>query len=152
MTLPIRIIILICLLSCTAREQVGHVVKVVDGDTFDLLAGEEKMRVRLFGIDAPERGQAFNVRAKEFTAGLIADKEVRVVIRNKDRYGRFVCDVYLADGRYLNAEIVRAGYAWHFTRYSNDKQLAELQVEARENKRGLWLDKNPIPPWDFRRH
>jgi len=152
MNLSIRSIILICFLSCTSREQVGHVVKVVDGDTFDLLTGEEKMRVRLFGIDAPERGQAFNVRAKEFTAGLIADKEVRVVIRNKDRYGRFVCDVYLADGKYLNAEIVRAGYAWHFTRYSNDKQLAELQVEARENKRGLWLDKNPIPPWDFRRH
>ena len=152
MNLSFRSIILICFLSCTSREQAGHVIKVVDGDTFDLKSGDEKIRVRLFGIDSPERGQAFNVRAKEFTAGLIAGKDVRVVIRNKDRYGRFVGDVYLSDGKYVNAEIVRAGYAWHFTRYSNDKQLAELQDEARENKRGLWFDKNPIPPWEFRRH
>ena len=151
MTLPIRIFILFCLLSCTSREQVGQVVKVIDGDTFDLKSGEEKIRVRLFGIDSPERGQAFNVKAKEFTAGLIAGKDVRVVIRNKDRYGRFVGDVYLADGEYVNAEIVRAGYAWHFTRYSNDAKLAALQEEAKKNKRGLWLDKNPIPPWEFRR-
>src|SRR4030095_10991143 len=98
-------IILICFLSCSPREETGMVVKVVDGDTFDLKSGNDKIRVRIFGIDSPEREQAFNVKAKEFTAGLIAGKEVRVTIRSKDRYGRSICDVYLGDGTYVNAEI-----------------------------------------------
>ena len=90
-------------------------------------------------------------KRREFTAGLIAGKEINVIIRNKDRYGRFVCDVYLQDGTYVNAELVRAGYAWLFTRYSNDDELARLQDDARVGKRGLWQDENPIPPWEFRK-
>jgi endonuclease YncB( thermonuclease family) len=144
-------IVLICFLSCSPREETGNVVKVVDGDTFDLKSGNNKMRIRIFGIDSPERGQAFNIKAKEFTAGLIAGKDVRVVIHNKDRYGRFVGEVYLSDGTYVNAEIVKAGYAWHFKRYSDDEELAQGEHEARAGKRGLWLDENPIPPWEFRR-
>ena len=145
------LLIIFCFFSCTIEEHTGKVVKVVDGDTFDLMFEEKKIRVRMFGIDSPERGQAFNVKAKEFTASIIAGKEVSVVIRNKDRYGRFVCDVYLDDSTYVNAEIVKAGYAWHFTRYSNDMQLARLQNEARNEMRGLWQDSSPVPPWEFRR-
>ena len=105
----------------------------------------------MFGIDSPERGQAYNVKAREFTAELIAGKEINVIIRNKDRYGRFVCDVYLQDGTYVNAELVKAGYAWHFTRYSDDEELAQLQDDARVGGRGLWQDEHPIPPWEFRK-
>ena len=119
---------LIFSLSCSEREQQGHVVKVIDGDTFEMKSGNEKFRVRLFGIDSPERGQAFNVKAKEFTASLIADREVTVIIRNKDRYGRFVGDVY-----------------------SNDPELARLEQEAQDGRRGLWRDDHPMPPWEFRR-
>ena len=144
-------VILILSLSCSDREQQGHVVKVIDGDTFDMKSGNDKIRVRLFGIDSPERGQAFNVKAKEFTASLIADREVRVIIRNKDRYGRFVGDVYRNDGLHVNSEIVRAGYAWHFTRYSNDPELVRLEKEAQESRLGLWRDDHPMPPWEFRR-
>lgn len=142
---------LIFSLSCSEREQQGHVVKVIDGDTFEMKSGNEKFRVRLFGIDSPERGQAFNVKAKEFTASLIADREVTVIIRNKDRYGRFVGDVYSDDGIHVNSEIVKAGYAWHFTRYSNDPELARLEQEAQDGRRGLWRDDHPMPPWEFRR-
>ena len=142
---------LIFSLSCSEREQQGHVVKVIDGDTFEMKSGNERVRVRLFGIDSPERGQAFNVKAKEFTASLIAGKEVTVIIRNKDRYGRFVGDVYRDDGLYINSEIVKAGYAWHFTRYSSDPDLARLEQEAQEARRGLWRDDHPMPPWEFRR-
>jgi micrococcal nuclease len=142
---------LILSLSCSEREQQGHVVKVIDGDTFEMKAGNEKFRVRLFGIDSPERGQAFNVKAKEFTASLIADREVTVIIRNKDRYGRFVGDVYRDDGLYINSEIVKAGYAWHFTRYSDDPELSRLEQEAQQARRGLWRDDHPVPPWEFRR-
>lgn len=142
---------LIFSLSCSEREQQGHVVKVIDGDTFEMKVGNEKFRVRLFGIDSPERGQAFNVKAREFTASLIADREVTVIIRNKDRYGRFVGDVYRDDGLYINSEIVKAGYAWHFTRYSNDPALGRLEQEAQQARRGLWRDDHPVPPWEFRR-
>jgi len=145
------LLILICFFSCAIEKHTGTVVKVIDGDTFDMIFEEKKIRVRMFGIDSPERGQAFNVKAKEFTASVIAGKEVSVIIRNKDRYGRFVCDVYLDDSTYVNAEIVKAGYAWHFTRYSDDVQFAELQEEARDDKRGLWQDSNPVAPWEFRR-
>jgi endonuclease YncB( thermonuclease family) len=144
------LLIIICFFSYSAEQQTGKVVKVIDGDTFDLML-DKTIRVRMFGIDSPERGQAYNVRAREFTAGLIAGKEINVIIRNKDRYGRFVCDVYLQDGTYVNAELVRAGYAWLFTRYSNDQELARLQDDARVGKRGLWQDENPIPPWEFRK-
>jgi endonuclease YncB( thermonuclease family) len=142
---------LIFSLSCANQEQRGFVVKVIDGDTFDMKFGSEKIRVRLFGIDAPERGQAFNVKAREFTASLIAGKEVTVIVHDKDRYGRSVADVYGIDGQYVNAEIVKAGFAWHFTRYSNDPMLAGLQREAQQASRGLWKDEHPIPPWEFRR-
>ena len=145
------LLIIFCFLSCTIEQHTGKVVKVVDGDTFDLMFEGKKIRVRMFGIDSPERGQAFNVKAKEFTASVIAGKEVSVVIRDKDRYGRFVCDVYLDDSTYVNAEIVKAGYAWHFTRYSDDMQLGRLQDEARNEMRGLWQDSSPVPPWEFRR-
>jgi micrococcal nuclease len=144
------LLIIICFFSCSTEQQTGKVVKVIDGDTFDLMS-DKKIRVRMFGIDSPERGQAFSVKAREFTAALIAGKEINVTIRNKDRYGRSVCDVYLNDGTYVNAEIVKAGYAWLFTRYSNDDTLAQLEEDARKNKRGLWQDDNPLPPWEFRR-
>jgi micrococcal nuclease len=144
------LLIIICFFSCSTEQQTGKVVKVIDGDTFDLMS-DKKIRVRMFGIDSPERGQAFSVKAREFTAALIAGKEINVTIRNNDRYGRSVCDVYLNDGTYVNAEIVKAGYAWLFTRYSNDDTLAQLEEDARKNKRGLWQEDNPLPPWEFRR-
>ena len=144
------LLIIIWFFSCSVEQQTGKVVKVIDGDTFDLML-DKTIRVRMFGIDSPERGQAYNVKAREFTAELIAGKEINVIIRNKDRYGRFVCDVYLQDGTYVNAELVRAGYAWLFTRYSNDEELARLQDDARVGRRGLWQDENPIPPWEFRK-
>jgi micrococcal nuclease len=151
MRIWISFISLSLLLCCASREQNGHVVKVMDGDTFEMTYGNEKMRIRLFGVDSPERGQAFNVKAKEFIASLIADKDVRVVIINKDRYRRSVADVYLRDGTHINSAIVKAGYAWHFKRYSDNPELARLEFEARTARRGLWQDTNPIPPWDFRR-
>lgn len=140
-----------CFLSCVPVEQQGIVVKVVDGDTFDILDAKVTTRIRLFGIDSPERGQAFNKRAKAFTDSLVAGKRVRIVVRSKDRYGRTVGDAYLEDGTYVNATIVKAGYAWQFTQYSTDDELARLERIARSSRRGLWQDARAIPPWEFRK-
>lgn len=148
-----KILTVFLVLSCTpAEEQVGRVVKVIDGDTFDLLTkSNQKIRVRLFGIDAPERGQTFNVKAKEYTASLLAGKDVRLVVNRKDQYGRIVADVYLTDGTHVNAQIIKAGFAWHYKTYNDDPALAQLEIEARKKRIGLWQDAHPQPPWEYRK-
>jgi endonuclease YncB( thermonuclease family) len=82
---------------------------------------------------------------------LVAGKQIRIVIRDKDRYGRTVGEAYLSDGTYVNAAIVRAGYAWQFRQYSTDGEIASLEQAARDRRLGLWEDAHPIPPWDFRK-
>ena len=144
-------LLVLCFLSCVSVEQQGKVVKVIDGDTFDLLDANKTTRIRLFGIDSPERGQAFNKRAKAFTDSLVAGKQIRVVVRDTDRYGRTVGDAYLSDGTHVNAEIVRAGYAWQFRQYSTDPEISRLEQAARSKRLGLWEDQHAIPPWEFRK-
>ena len=97
-----------------------------------------------FKQDAPEKGQPFTNRAKQFTSGLTFDKDVRVETKGQNRYGRTIGEVFLPDGRNLNREVIKAGFAWWFKRYApNDKELERLETEAREAKRGLWFDPEP---------
>lgn len=129
----------------------GKVVGVSDGDTVDVLIGGKAARVRLFGVDCPEKRQPFGAAAKKFTSTLVFGREVKVVVRDVDRYGRTVAEVVLADGRILNRELVKAGLAWWYKRYAPDAhELGILEAEARAAGRGLWADKAPIRPWDFR--
>ncbi|MCS7309384.1 MAG: thermonuclease family protein [Armatimonadetes bacterium] len=130
---------------------VGRVVGVSDGDTIEVMRAGRAVRVRLEGIDCPESGQAYGTRAKQFTSELVFGKEVAVQVRGTDQYGRILGEVILPDGRSLNRELVRNGYAWWYRRYSNDPVLQQLEEEARRERRGLWRDRNPIPPWEFRR-
>ncbi len=128
----------------------GSVVGVTDGDTIKVLRGKELLRVRLDGIDAPEKKQAYGQRAKEKLSSLVFGKEVQLVVKSVDRYGRLVAEVR-AGGRSANAEMVAAGLAWHYKAYSKDQSLAALERSARERRLGLWADKDPVPPWEFRR-
>jgi micrococcal nuclease len=127
----------------------GKVVSVTDGDTIKLLQGEKLYKIRLNGIDAPEMGQAYGRKSKEYLASLVFGKRVAVIVRDTDRYGRYVGDL-LIDGKSASAELVAAGLAWHYVYYSKDEKLAALEKEARAKKLGLWADPNPIPPWEFR--
>ncbi len=128
----------------------GTVVSVTDGDTVIVLADGARLKVRLNGIDCPERNQAYGQKAKEFALSLAAQKAVSVTVRDVDRYGRYVGDV-IVDGVSLNERLVEAGLAWHYRQYSDDKTLARLEREAREAGRGLWKEANPVAPWDFRK-
>ena len=144
-------------LSCDLSSQAesngrsGNVVKIIDGDTYDIILDGRQTRIRMFGIDAPERGMDYYKVSKEYLGELCMNQLIHLDIVNTDRYGRIVAKSFLADGRELGAEMIRAGMAWHFKRYSDDEVLATLETTARENQVGLWSISNPIPPWDYRK-
>jgi len=138
-------------LNLTKQSREGLVVKIVDGDTYDLIRNGIQTRIRMEGIDAPERGMDYYKAAKDYLGNLCMNKRLRLVGTKKDRYGRIVAKSYLADGRELGEEMVRAGLAWHFTKYSSSFRLARLEREARAARRGLWSINNPKPPWEYRK-
>jgi micrococcal nuclease len=134
-----------------AKTFVGEVVGVHDGDTLEVMHEGRAVKIRLYGIDTPESGQAFGTVARQFTAGLVHRQQVRVVVEDTDRYGRLVAEVQLPDGRNLNAELVRAGLAWWYRQYApKDTTLARLETEARSTGRGLWRDPQAQAPWEYR--
>ena len=122
------------------QEFTGKVVRVSDGDTITVLHNGKGERIRLHGIDCPEKRQAFAKRAKQFTSNLVFAKTVTVQAVDLDRYGRTMGVVLLPDGRSLNHELVRAGLAWMYRRYTNDQSLSDLEEEAQVARRGLWAD------------
>jgi micrococcal nuclease len=101
-------------------------------------------------LKEPERGQPFGKKAKQFTAAMVFRKQVKIEPVDRDRYGRTVAWVYV-DGRNLCEELVRAGLAWHYKKYSSDRNLADLEIRARKGRVGLWSDPRAIAPWDYRR-
>ena len=120
-------------------------------DTISVMHDGQAAKISLYGIDAPEREQAFGNRAKQFVSTLAFGKEVKVEVKYQDRYGRTVANVILPDERNLNREIVKVGFAWWFRKYApKDKVIEGLESEARAAKRGLWADREPVPPWDYR--
>ena len=133
-----------------ADEFAGRVVGVTDGDTLTVLRAGHAATVRLQGVDAPEKRQAYGDRARRFVADLAFDQTVSVRTTGRDRNGRLLGEVVLPDGRSLNQELVRAGYAWWFRKYSRDVRLARLEDEARQDRRGLWADDAPQAPWEYR--
>jgi len=152
--LVIALVGLAFVFGCKAVEEGfrGRTVAVIDGDTVEVLRAGKACRVRLEGIDCPERGQPFGTKAKQFTSDLAFDKEVRILDQGKDRYGRIIGEVILPDGRTLNRELVRAGLAWWYRQYApKDAELEALEKAAREAKAGLWADADPVPPWEWRK-
>lgn len=136
-------------LRCT--DTASNVVGISDGDTITILTADlEQMKVRLAEIDCPEKKQPFGTKAKEALSEKIFGKHVDVEWTKKDRYGRVIGKVYL-DGRYINKEMIEEGWAWHYTEYSHSPEMAEAQVYAKSHKLGLWADKHPVPPWEFRK-
>ena len=147
------VLLLLTLLPQVYAETVevpGRCIGVSDGDTVTILVGGRPEKVRLAGIDAPEKVQPFGARAKQYAASIVFGREVLLERNGSDRYGRTVGRVSMG-GRSLNEEMVRAGLAWHYRAYSNDARLAALETEARLARRGLWADPAPEPPWAFRR-
>ena len=135
----------------SSSDLVGQVVKVSDGDTITVLdSSKAQHKIRFHGIDAPEKKQAFGNASRKFLAGLVANREVRVAWSKRDRYQRILGTVFV-DGKDVNLEMLKAGMAWHYKKYDSTPAYAQAESEARAAKRGLWQDKNPIEPEEFRK-
>lgn len=143
-------------LPCQADLISGRVVSVADGDTITVLdANKVQHKIRLAGIDAPEKSQAFGQRSRESLAELVANRAVIVETSKQDRYGRYVGKV-LVDGQDVNVEQIRRGLAWVYRQYeqelsdSDRQRYDRTETVAKESRRGLWADNWPVAPWDFR--
>ena len=127
------------------------VVAIIEGDTIETLGDDnEPILIRLEAIDTPEEKQAFGTKAKQAMADLVFGKTVTVLKTGEDRNGRTLAFV-IADRVNTNEAMIKNGFAWHDKQYSIDETLADLEVEAREAKRGLWANPEPIAPWEFRK-
>ena len=128
----------------------GKVVSIADGDTLTVLdASKIQHKVRLEGIDCPESGQAYGAQAGKALGDKVFQKDVRIEWRSKDRYGRTLGHVFY-EGRWINKELIEEGWAWHYKQYSRSEVLSQAEDAARAERAGLWQDKSPTAPWDFR--
>lgn len=132
----------------------GKVVGISDGDTVTVLTDDKRqVRVRLYGIDCPEKKQAYGDRAKELTEAVVFGKTVRVEAVGRDRYGRTLGIVYGPGGPALNRELLMNGLAWVYEGYCTRPECVwwrNDEAAARSARRGLWSDVKPLPPWQYR--
>jgi micrococcal nuclease len=151
MATKLALIVSLLLSSVASGDEIkGKVVGIADGDTITVLdESNAQHKIRLEGIDAPEKKQAFGEKSKTTLSEKVFQKDVVVRWEKKDKYGRVLGAVYL-DKRHINLEMVQEGLAWHYKRFSKAKELAEAEVTARDTKVGLWAEENPMPPWEFR--
>jgi endonuclease YncB( thermonuclease family) len=132
-------------------EITGEVVAIADGDTLTIIdESKTQHKIRLAGIDAPEKAQAFGTKARENLAAKVFRQTVRVEVIDVDRYHREVGRIFLGD-RFVNMEMVRDGFAWRYVQYDKPGEFTAAEIDAREHRRGLWVDANPTPPWEWRK-
>ena len=129
----------------------AQVIGVSSGDSITVIEpGNIQVKLLLYGIDCPEKDQAFGKEATQFTSDQCIGKSIRYKLMGIDRYGRTIAVIYLDDDRELNLEIIKAGYAWHYKRYAARPDYADAEKKARKAGLGLWADPNPTPPWEWR--
>jgi len=140
------------LMAAPGQILTGQVVAVHDGDTLTMQSGSSLYKVRLSDVDAPEMGQVFGKQARQYTEQMVLGRRVQVNVALIDRHGRRVGEVIVEDGWVLNEELVHAGFAWYYRVHPvrNDR-LQKLEQYAFSKKLGLWVEKDPLPPWEFRR-
>ena len=151
--LRLQIVLLALSPAVFAADLSGRVIGITDGDTVTLLTSDKRqVRIRLAEIDAPESGQPYGNKSKQKLSELIFGKDVRVVVQTTDRYRRTVGRPYAGDLDVCE-EMVRAGAVWVYRKYVIDKSLFDIEIEAREAKRGIWglSEAQNMPPWEWRR-
>ena len=153
------ILVLFLFLSnfATAKTIEGLVVGVADGDTITVLDQQKNTyKIRLQGIDAPEKKQAFGEKSKQSLHDLVHSKQVRIEYDKEDKYGRIVGKVTVDDVDVCLQQLV-LGMAWHYKKYQNEQSVSDralysdTELKSKSLKLGLWSDYTPMPPWEFRK-
>lgn len=146
------LVLIVAGLQVFSAEILGRVVGVADGDTITVLDEMDngRFRIRLYGIDCPEKKQAYGNKAKKHLSALVYGKRVSVRFSSIDRYGRILGRVYVS-GKDISLVMLSAGYAWHYSQYDSSPEYAAAEKKARSAGVGLWADRSPVPPWVFRR-
>ena len=135
----------------TFRVLTGKVIGITDGDTLTVLDAQRKShKIRLEGIDTPELGQPFGKNAKSALSKLAFGKQVEISWSDRDKYSRTLGHIY-AGKTWINKELIQQGVAWHYGKYSTDQSLAVAEIAAKRKKAGLWRERSPIAPWDWRK-
>ncbi len=129
----------------------AKVMEVVDGDTIILWHNNRKEKVQLNGIACPDKRQQYGGQAKRFTSFMISGRDVTVRVVGKDQDGGTIGDVILQDGQELNRELVKEGLAWWDRKQSTNQGLGQLEEIAKAERRGLWADPHPVPPWEWKK-
>ncbi|MBL78927.1 MAG: nuclease [Nitrosomonadaceae bacterium] len=126
------------------------VIGIVDGDTLTALCnGTEQIKIRLAEIDAPEKNQSFGSRSKQSLFDMCFHKKAVIRPLEKDYYERTVAKIS-CDGLDVNKEQIKRGMAWVYDKYVRDKSLYSIQDRAQVSRTGLWVEDNPIKPWEYR--
>lgn len=146
----IRLLFLVLIPIIGNAQLVGKVISIADGDTFTMLVNNQQIKIRLHGIDCPEKGQDFSIVAKEFLSSYVFEKVVTVQKMDIDRYGRTIGMVVI-DGVNINEKLLAVGLAWHYKTYDKNPVWSKMEDDAKKSKKGLWLHPNPIPPWEWRK-
>jgi micrococcal nuclease len=150
MLIRLALFLLLVLTGFVQAEQL-KVVSISDGDTFTGLDSQNRqVKIRLHGIDAPEKAQAFGNVARKALGDLIEGKVVDVQQVDKDRYGRVVANVHVG-GVHVNRELVAKGLAWRYVQYDKKGEFTEVEQAAKTTRKGLWADAKPVPPWEWRK-
>jgi micrococcal nuclease len=148
--LPLALFLLLS--SVEAFPFSAEVVGVLEGSAIEVMRLGKAQRIHLHGLDCPEKDQPYGDEVKPALSALVFAMEVTVEPRGKDKSGRILAEVLLADGTNVNHALVKEGRCWWSRKFAPDNaELERLELEAREAKKGLWEDPEPIPPWEFRK-
>lgn len=143
--------------STAPGTEIGTVIKVADGDTLTINTNSKKLKIRLCGIDSPEKGQPLGREAKQTLEHLALGKQVAFIPVEQDRYGRTVAEVFVLGEpeRFINGDLVQAGLAYHYAQYSgncpNQGAIADAENIAKSKQVGVWANARAIKPWDYRK-
>lgn len=146
-------IVLLCFSgNILAQKFQVKVVKISDGDTFTAINRDNlQLKFRIWGIDAPEKKQAFGTKSKEHLSSLIFGETITVDVQKQDGWGRYIAYVFTPDNKDVGTEMIKAGMAWQFIEYDQSEKYRAAELQARKSKKGLWSDSHRIAPWEFRK-
>jgi micrococcal nuclease len=144
-------VMLLCISGYAYGEEfTAKVIEVLDGDTVLIARAGGLLKIRMAEIDAPEKAQAFGADSAQSLSGMVMGKQVKFVSQTMDQYDRMVAHLSV-NGLDVNAEQIRRGMAWEYSNFHSNKALITLQSEAKQAPRGLWVQSDPIPPWEWRK-